>query len=148
MAAHAATIRAGTAPSGSSTAIAELSQLDERALASVVDLERRVVDVEALVEHLLELEAHRVTVDAAGDQHVSGQRGHVRADLPDVEVVHVPHGAVSRQGFPDLGCARGRRDRKSTRLNSSHTVISYAVFCLKKKNYQPILTFAHIKNST
>src|SRR5256885_10263045 len=28
----------------------------------------------------------------------------------------------------------GRRDRKSTRLNSSHLVISYAVFCLKKKN--------------
>src|SRR5438034_7747043 len=27
-----------------------------------------------------------------------------------------------------------REDRKSTRLNSSHTVISYAVFCLKKKN--------------
>src|SRR5438034_4262880 len=26
-----------------------------------------------------------------------------------------------------------RKDRKSTRLNSSHTVISYAVFCLKKK---------------
>src|SRR5438034_7058804 len=31
-------------------------------------------------------------------------------------------------------CPRRRsRDRKSTRLNSSHTVISYAVFCLKKK---------------
>src|SRR5260221_1480206 len=29
------------------------------------------------------------------------------------------------------------RDRKSTRLNSSHTVISYAVFCLKKKNKRP-----------
>src|SRR6266850_3081137 len=28
----------------------------------------------------------------------------------------------------------GRSDRKSTRLNSSHLVISYAVFCLKKKN--------------
>src|SRR5436190_9633805 len=28
----------------------------------------------------------------------------------------------------------GSSDRKSTRLNSSHTVISYAVFCLKKKN--------------
>src|SRR5947207_9765034 len=27
-----------------------------------------------------------------------------------------------------------KSDRKSTRLNSSHTVISYAVFCLKKKN--------------
>src|SRR5947207_10401534 len=28
-----------------------------------------------------------------------------------------------------------QRDRKSTRLNSSHTVISYAVFCLKKKKF-------------
>src|SRR5256885_6492936 len=31
-------------------------------------------------------------------------------------------------------CLGGGRDRKSTRLNSSHLVISYAVFCLKKKN--------------
>src|SRR5438034_2363280 len=30
-------------------------------------------------------------------------------------------------------CASRSTDRKSTRLNSSHTVISYAVFCLKKK---------------
>src|SRR5260364_264759 len=30
--------------------------------------------------------------------------------------------------------APGRSDRKSTRLNSSHQIISYAVFCLKKKN--------------
>src|SRR5256885_12127212 len=30
------------------------------------------------------------------------------------------------------------RDRKSTRLNSSHLVISYAVFCLKKKKYYQI----------
>src|SRR5690625_5816475 len=29
------------------------------------------------------------------------------------------------------------RDRKSTRLNSSHVAISYAVFCLKKKNKYP-----------
>src|SRR5260221_6867178 len=38
---------------------------------------------------------------------------------------------------PSLGCWRKcaiPRDRKSTRLNSSHTVISYAVFCLKKKH--------------
>src|SRR3712207_8792906 len=32
------------------------------------------------------------------------------------------------------------RDRKSTRLNSSHANISYAVFCLKKKKKQPTLT--------
>src|SRR5438034_11495569 len=31
------------------------------------------------------------------------------------------------------------RDRKSTRLNSSHTVISYAVFCLKKKKNKKAL---------
>src|SRR5256885_7028759 len=34
------------------------------------------------------------------------------------------------------GCVPiGHQDRKSTRLNSSHLVISYAVFCLKKKKY-------------
>src|SRR5438132_8126733 len=35
--------------------------------------------------------------------------------------------------FQTCGEPRGKSDRKSTRLNSSHTVISYAVFCLKKK---------------
>src|SRR5436190_6883562 len=38
---------------------------------------------------------------------------------------------VGERALPPL---LGRVDRKSTRLNSSHTVISYAVFCLKKKN--------------
>src|SRR3712207_7007572 len=33
----------------------------------------------------------------------------------------------------------GEQDRKSTRLNSSHANISYAVFCLKKKNNQKVL---------
>src|SRR5438034_4530816 len=37
------------------------------------------------------------------------------------------------QSAQPLLCPTRRRDRKSTRLNSSHTVISYAVFCLKKK---------------
>src|SRR5437763_12791663 len=45
---------------------------------------------------------------------------------------------------PDLtGVARGKilpreRDRKSTRLNSSHRCISYAVFCLKKKKNKDV----------
>src|SRR5438132_6350951 len=39
-------------------------------------------------------------------------------------------------GNDRLGRGFGR-DRKSTRLNSSHTVISYAVFCLKKKTCAP-----------
>src|SRR5438094_3325510 len=36
------------------------------------------------------------------------------------------------------GAAAHRRDRKSTRLNSSHRTISYAVFCLKKKKNENI----------
>src|SRR5947207_11284215 len=38
-------------------------------------------------------------------------------------------------------------DRKSTRLNSSHTVISYAVFCLKKKNKHNKHNNHNIKNN-
>src|SRR2546426_6166193 len=37
------------------------------------------------------------------------------------------------EGFDPALDRSPRRDRKSTRLNSSHLVISYAVFCLKKK---------------
>src|SRR5438034_2796802 len=59
-----------------------------------------------------------------------------------VVVVHVgedvERGIVGQPvGERDAGAARRQeleQDRKSTRLNSSHTVISYAVFCLKKKN--------------
>src|SRR5712664_4319068 len=47
---------------------------------------------------------------------------------------------TSRRSPPASGC---RRDRKSTRLNSSHDQISYAVFCLKQKKkhkdrYNPV----------
>src|SRR2546430_3776116 len=40
---------------------------------------------------------------------------------------------LPRRGGEDFA-AHSRADRKSTRLNSSHSQISYAVFCLKKKN--------------
>src|SRR5476649_3058863 len=52
------------------------------------------------------------------------------------------------------GCSgRGDRrvpaaDRKSTRLNSSHTVISYAVFCLKKKKKTIQTCYQRKKNNT
>src|SRR5256885_5606307 len=49
-----------------------------------------------------------------------------------LEAEHGRHGAEDL--FPgDAHAVRGVGDRKSTRLNSSHLVISYAVFCLKKK---------------
>src|SRR5437773_5973331 len=48
-------------------------------------------------------------------------------------------GVRARGRGPTLGGRRGRLaesvDRKSTRLNSSHITISYAVFCLKKKKH-------------
>src|SRR2546426_3810416 len=51
----------------------------------------------------------------------------------------VPRTAVaanpeSSQDISSVVFCAARKDRKSTRLNSSHLVISYAVFCLKKKN--------------
>src|SRR5688500_19700026 len=69
----------------------------------------------------------QVDVAAGGEQvglHTDQQPVGVRGD-------HVRRMALHRVG-PDRG-AHLPQDRKSTRLNSSHLVISYAVFCLKKK---------------
>src|SRR3712207_8485959 len=64
-----------------------------------------------------------------------------RARLPQVAPApprQLTHTARSPQGgWSRLGACR---DRKSTRLNSSHANISYAVFCLKKKNYFSLLS--------
>src|ERR1022692_4619621 len=45
-----------------------------------------------------------------------------------------PRGSYRHRSLAPRGRQECRGDRKSTRLNSSHLVISYAVFCLKKKN--------------
>src|SRR5205809_5608264 len=45
-------------------------------------------------------------------------------------------GRARAHRVPAGGDRGGARDRKSTRLNSSHGYISYAVFCLKKKTHQ------------
>src|SRR3712207_8426035 len=50
---------------------------------------------------------------------------HLSSPLSPTTLGPYPNGAVRRIN---------RKDRKSTRLNSSHANISYAVFCLKKKN--------------
>src|SRR5258708_24192649 len=47
---------------------------------------------------------------------------------------------LAEQGVIQEWIAQSQLDRKSTRLNSSHQIISYAVFCLKKKKTRNILT--------
>src|SRR5690606_40446550 len=53
----------------------------------------------------------------------------VEASAQEQETAETPQ----RPGAGEERSAAGARDRKSTRLNSSHVKISYAVFCLKKK---------------
>src|SRR5690625_6053439 len=47
---------------------------------------------------------------------------------------------------PETHIGQFIEDRKSTRLNSSHVAISYAVFCLKKKKKRNMMTHEHVKD--
>src|SRR5207247_3212803 len=79
-------------------------------------------------------------VRPAANEATQPQREGNRGEIPD----HVVRDhEVDRTGLTERVRVReadadalGRRDRKSTRLNSSHEWISYAVFCLKKKQQQ------------
>src|SRR5712691_8606071 len=75
-----------------------------------------------------------------------GERAHERTEMPDAGQDNrltggepggrrgaAGLGAQPAQGPLNRGQVPGAIDRKSTRLNSSHSQISYAVFCLKKK---------------
>src|SRR2546426_6940399 len=67
-------------------------------------------------------------------QHPSAVAGEHPFDLVGAAALE-GHDAEARKR-PGAGGRIIHRDRKSTRLNSSHLVISYAVFCLKKKKNQ------------
>src|SRR3712207_8777976 len=60
-------------------------------------------------------------------------------------IEHGIHAVVGTTGFTDQRLDQLREDRKSTRLNSSHANISYAVFCLKKKNTNTVFSMAHTR---
>src|SRR2546426_6609515 len=72
--------------------------------------------------------------------HLRGQRARHAVERDDL--FGRPRAPHHDRGPPQLRKIEGvERDRKSTRLNSSHLVISYAVFCLKKKKkHQKTLT--------
>src|SRR5699024_11388195 len=77
--------------------------------------------------------------ELVSSQFYAGQPSNVRFFLPQRQLFNdAGHRALAAGA--DLGDAQSRQsriavagDRKSTRLNSSHVSISYAVFCLKKK---------------
>src|SRR5699024_12853281 len=66
----------------------------------------------------------------------SGNRPDCSGDDGEGAAVHRVPGGLLRSQPPDLlerALAQAMQDRKSTRLNSSHVSLSYAVFCSKKK---------------
>src|SRR5690606_40215205 len=71
--------------------------------------------------HLCLASREKRAAHGLGKRHESKQAHHQGHDALVIVLLHQP---------ADF------RDRKSTRLNSSHVKISYAVFCLKKKNNQ------------
>src|SRR2546426_2863133 len=67
-------------------------------------------------------------------QHGPGPGGAVSAQERDLHVLRHGQGGIDARDLKLAGDSEPTdQDRKSTRLNSSHLVISYAVFCLKKK---------------
>src|SRR3712207_7227238 len=72
-----------------------------------------------------------------------------RADPRRLRPHRPPADLHRRDGPQDAG--RGRaprpRDRKSTRLNSSHANISYAVFCLKQKDMSAVSLFVEVERA-
>src|SRR5256885_8832612 len=86
------------------------------------DLRHEVVDVDV-----------PVAVVGSGEEQLF-----VLVQKHETHVVDSPHPvSVVKDAVPQLQQGAQPGDRKSTRLNSSHLVISYAVFCLKKKKKYP-----------
>src|SRR5574341_2160240 len=98
-------------------AVGELGRLHER---------------RAALDQILELELHRL-LRRAGDDALEAELLDARLHRdPGVAHAREPLGSDLDDGGHELVAFRLEPDRKSTRLNSSHQLISYAVFCLKK----------------
>ena len=92
---------------------------EQRVGVLVVDLQRRVGDPEALVQHPLDRAADAVAVVAFVHEHVRGEGGEAARDLPDVQVVHLDDAALGGNRPADLlrvHSARGRLEEDERRL--------------------------------
>src|SRR5206468_6837118 len=97
-------------------------QILDHTQAHDVATEVRVVDLREHVEHLL----------VGGRRHRMACYGELDRSNPS-RIRRPPGRLPAVHGMRRPGHHRRGEDRKSTRLNSSHDQISYAVFCLKKK---------------
>src|SRR3712207_8502702 len=82
-----------------------------------------------------ELEPDGEAETAGHDRKPDGEVDRHIADEPDEVVAVEGEARVIERGDGMEDAVVGGADRKSTRLNSSHANISYAVFCLKKKKH-------------
>src|SRR3712207_7872369 len=73
-----------------------------------------------------------------GESHVDRKQGGAQIEYPDEDprIHEIFEAELAKNGAQ---CRMKSIDRKSTRLNSSHANISYAVFCLKKKNISKLV---------
>src|ERR1035441_9024827 len=76
-------------------------------------------------------ESQLAALKAAGMKVICEQNATARSHLDDLTIIGWMHGDEP-DNAQSLAGGKGYGDRKSTRLNSSHLGISYAVFCLKK----------------
>src|SRR5690625_6465326 len=88
------------------------------------------VKAQAVVEEIesMHVKSFKVQADVAEESDVKGMVKEVIGQFGSVDIL-VNNAGVTRDNL----LMRMKTDRKSTRLNSSHVAISYAVFCLKKK---------------
>src|SRR5207244_7301351 len=98
---------------------------EELKLASVVESAESLVASKHYDEAVAALGAYRC---------FAGEFPRIDAVLTAAYTSHFNHGQelIAKQEWEQAE-AEFQKDRKSTRLNSSHQIISYAVFCLKKK---------------
>src|SRR5437588_6846182 len=123
---HVLWINAGLSCDGDSVALTAATQpsVEEIALGALPGLPKVAVHWP-----LIDFECgHTGGADDFIEWFFKADRGELE---PFVLIVEgsIPNESIKREGY----WAAFGKDRKSTRLNSSHTVISYAVFCLKKK---------------
>src|SRR2546422_1259635 len=122
------------------SATSELSSQVDRATADVLEAESGVArgaEGRAILsrEVILVIDLYRKKSNALGNVSIRGVSPRALELRPGV---HIVQGRPFQFGTHEVVVGKGiaslfKGDRKSTRLNSSHGYISYAVFCLKKK---------------